>query len=228
MKKLSFLIVVGLVFLLYYVSPTEAVTPCARTVNLRHGYAVNNYGYNNYGYNNYNYVQEVNPVVVVGVPVANLGLPYYWSVGEELREDRVAAKAAALVKSEKPAKQEKSSPVRQPEAGVNLDFDLIGGEAAAQSKPVQNSSALDNQVLAIFKESCISCHKPGKAIRGILLLSQDGELHKDANPQTETKRRWKIYDSVFGGEGVSQMPKGGSLPDDKVETIRLWTRETMN
>lgn len=226
MKKLSFLALVCLVFLLYYVSPTEAVTPCARTVSVRHGYGYNgaNYGY---GYN-YNYVQEVNPVVVVGVPVANLGLPYYWSVGEELREDRVAAKAAALVQNKPKVAPKLDPPAQKGEAGVSLDFDLIGGEASAQTKPLVNATALDGQIHGIFKESCASCHKPGKTIRGIALLSPDGELFKDANPTAEAKRRWRIYDSVFGGDGVSQMPKGSPLPDDKVETIRLWTRETMN
>lgn len=38
---------------------------------------------------------DVSPVVVVGVPVSSLGLDYYYSVGDELREEVIADKVAA-------------------------------------------------------------------------------------------------------------------------------------
>lgn len=73
-------------------------------------------GYNSYGYGyNTTYTPtyaaptyeksyyDVSPVVVIGVPVTGLGLDYYYTVGDELREERLAnAVAARLQQSSSP------------------------------------------------------------------------------------------------------------------------------
>jgi mono/diheme cytochrome c family protein len=201
------------------------------------GYVNTNYGYG-YNYNQVQYHQQyaVNPVVVIGVPVSNLGVPYYWSVGQELREERIAERAANLVKNKQGnvTKQERTNgrPVstqpQQPSPGVILDFDLVSA-AASVSAPVQSPvgvSDLDAQVKAIFAESCIRCHKPGSARPGLQLLNADGSLFKERDWKAELQRREAVYDSVRGTEGVSPMPKNAEqLADDKIELIYLWLRE---
>ena len=181
-------------------------------------------------YNNYNYQQqyqqqyEVNPVVVIGVPVSNLGVPYYWSVGETLREEAIAQKAANIVIA-----SAKKQSVQQPkrEIGVSLDFDLIS--SSTPSSPATSPSNLDAQVAAIFNESCIRCHKPGASRPGIQLFNADGSLYKAPTWREELKRRQTVYDSISGEDGVSQMPKNAEqLDQEKQEIIYAWLREQVN
>lgn len=199
-----------------------------------YGYGYQNYGYG-YNYQNYHQVYEVNPVVVIGVPVSNLGVPFYWSVGQELREERIAEKAAALVNKNKDNSGQIQQVQRQqpqvapaPGPGVLLDFDLVGSEIAhqTQAQTPSISSELDSRVQKIFSDSCIRCHKPGSDKPALRLVNADGGLFKSLDWKDEFKRRQSIYDAVRGTEGVSQMPKNADqLNDESIEVIYLWLRE---
>ncbi len=83
MKRFALLL--GCLCLFAFVTSSEASNPY-------YGHGHNYYGYNGYAYpyyNNYNY-QNVDNVIVVGIPVQGLGLDFYYSVGDELREQRIA------------------------------------------------------------------------------------------------------------------------------------------
>lgn len=239
MKKFfaAFLVigVAGLCLLLSR-NQAEGVTPCFRTVSLRQNYGYNaGYGYAaNYGYQATNYQHYDQNVLIVGVPVSNLGVPYYWSVGDDLREDRIAKKTAEILRREskpvtgreprKPPSPDGGAQAKPADSPLPSRFDIIGGGG---DKPVV-AGKRDAEVLAIFETSCSSCHKPGKALKGITLLREDGQIFHEKNFAAEAKYRFRVYDSVFGGEGVNLMPKNASpLGNDKVETIRNWQRELM-
>ena len=198
-----------------------------------------NYGY---GYNGYhqNYYQAVNPVVVIGVPVSNLGVPYYWSVGDELREDRIAQKVSEKLKGgQAPAKTSQSNtrPAREvvapgPGPGILLDFDLVSGAVDRPYLPGEPSSKpgqiteLDQKVAGIFAKNCARCHKPGTDKPALRLLNADGSLYKPSDFKADLKHRQLVYDAVRGTDGVSSMPKNGEqLPDEELETLYLWLRE---
>lgn len=239
------------------VKPALAVEACGRTISLRqtYGYAQAVTHYNGYGhghntgyYNNGQYYDQ--NVLIVGVPVSNLGLPYYWSVGDDLREERIAQKTAEIIRksssggerggasgskgvtreTKKPAQA--SAPAKK--AGVNLfgapkeDQEENAGEDGGTDEVSIPATDTDKAVLAIFKESCANCHKPGKAIKGIALFTDDGELYHEKSIAKEIKSRFRVYNSVFGGPNVNLMPKNGSpLSNDKVETIRQWLSEVI-
>ena len=198
-----------------------------------YGHQQYNYGYHqNYGYN-YQTVYETNPVVVIGVPVSNLGVGYYWSVGAELREQRVAQLAAELVnKKQAPATKVQQQPTVAPAPGpgIALDFDLISSAVTEQPTAAPGQiTELDQKVQNIFSQSCSRCHKPGTEKPALKLLNADGSLFKALDWKTELQRRQLVYDSVRHTENVSAMPKNADqLDDESLETVYQWLREKAN
>ena len=223
MKKLA-LLAVGLALLLL------ALLAASPTPSSAGGYYHNGYYYQQQYYQQ-NYEYQVNPVVVIGVPVSNLGVPFYWSVGQELREERVAERAAALIQKSKPEAPRQTpapAPVKEPSAGVSLDFDLIAGTASSSAPVLGAETALDTQVKALLTQNCIRCHKPGNSKPGVQLFNTDGSLFKEHDWKAEVRRRESVYDSLRGTEGVSPMPKNAEqLADEKIELVYQWLREQM-
>lgn len=146
--------------------------------------------------------------LIVGIPVQNFGLNYYYSVGDELREERIAELVAKQLKLQ-------TAPVPTPSSSPIKD---------------NNQSPVDEQVLTIFTDSCIMCHTPGQSNPGVQLFNEDGSLFVDADPVAEMNRRWKIFDSTFGGDAqVPIMPKGQDpIPDEDIAVIRQWVRSYTN
>lgn len=146
---------------------------------------------------------------VVAVPVTTLALPYYYSVGDQLREDRLADAVAKRLAGKLPQPPE-------PKAG---------GKTVAPRTIVAESPQIDGQVQEIFAASCATCHAPGQAKAGLVIFAADGSLYVDPDPAAELVRRWRILDSVTGGPDVNFMPKNGEpLTVDEVDTVRKWMR----
>lgn len=233
MKRIIGLIFLIVLFVVLLNTPkVRAVGACNRTISLRqsYSYAVNNY--NGYGHN-YNYQYDQN-VLIVGVPVANLGTPYYWSVGDDLREERIAQKTAEILAKQKTNSGKEKAPSQQKPAPAK-QVNIFGSPKASEDSPeddgVQRVKFVDNEtdkaVLGIFKESCIQCHQPGKVLKGIKLLTEEGNLHHEDTVVKESKYRFRVLDSCFGGN-VNAMPKGAApLSNDKIELLRNWHREIM-
>jgi mono/diheme cytochrome c family protein len=142
--------------------------------------------------------QYVAPTIIFGIPVQNLGLKYYYSVSDNLDEERIAARVAEII-----AKR----------------------QAEQVNAPVVVQGDLDSRVLTTFQQNCASCHKLGKDTPGIQLFNADGGLFKDTDPAAEFERRWHIYDAVMHAEGVSPMPKGArDLSEAQKKDILEWVR----
>jgi hypothetical protein len=199
------------------------------------GYAGNCYGYNYgytyqqpyYNYNQYYYEKkEVNPVLVIGVPVTNLGLPYYYSVGADLREEALIEKITKTMKQQNliPQQQQATPAYNQVQQAAyeaqpqqaELVFNIIGGNAV-----VAQSDDLDKRVYAILDSNrCATCHKAGQSKPGgVQLFNSDGTLFKAQNPAIEKNRRKAVYDQI--AEGL--MPKNGKvIKGTDTEVLRKW------
>jgi hypothetical protein len=154
----------------------------------------------------------VAPAAVVALPVSSLGVPYYFSVGDYLREDKIAEIVTQRVTNRLAAGAGAVSPSTR------------AGNKPVAAAPSPTVTDLDNRVSSIF-QTCINCHKPGTAKAGVTLFAADGSLYQDANTGTEMVRRWRILDAVTGGPDVNFMPKNGNpLTDDEVDTVRKWLR----
>ena len=158
------------------------------------------------------YSQYVQQPIVIGVPVNQLGLGYYYSVGDQLREERIAELVSQRLQA-----QLKAAPVTAPPA---QPVTPEPPQPSVQPTP----TSIDAQVLEIFTNSCLNCHKPGANGPGVKLFNEDGSLFVD-EPSKELERRFKIWDVTFGGNVENKMPKGDSnLPDEEVEVLRQWVR----
>lgn len=101
-------------------------------------------------------------------------------------------------------------------------------EPVPAPEPTQppTESELDKAVFKIFIESCKNCHGPASAKAGLQLIGQDDDGTNWLN-DLSLEDRVKTYDRVAGiklkERGLKLMPLGGpALPDDQVETLRLW------
>jgi len=96
----------------------------------------------------------------------------------------------------------------------------------APPEPVGNGeeeykvTELDKRVYAIFNASCVRCHGDTKQDGGLALV-KGGALQL-----VDLVDRVEIYDRVLGvgleARGKAKMPKGGTLSDNDVESLRLW------
>jgi len=153
------------------------------------------------------------PAAVVALPVSSLGVPYYFSVGDYLREDKIAEIVTQKVTSRLAAG-----------AGAVAPATRAGNKPVPSAPAPASAPELDAKVQSIF-EACVNCHKPGTAKAGVTLFAADGSLYQDANTGTEMVRRWRILDAVTGGPDVNFMPKNGNpLTDEDVDTVRKWLR----
>ncbi len=129
---------------------------------------------------------------IITLPVAP---PYYYSVGHQDQVEKIADEVIKRFKKEFP------QPESEPEADREL-FKLFGKQRP--TKPVADAN-IDRQVLNIFDNTCVKCHKPGASKPGnIQLLTEDRQLFVNPEPKKEAARRRRVYESVESGE----MPKG--------------------
>lgn len=169
-----------------------------------YGYGYNGYVYPYYNYNHYNY-NTVDNVIVVGIPVQGLGLDYYYSVGDELREKRIADSVIRRLQVTQPRPQKQAEPTP---AQLSLaDFLTLGQKTRV--------GGLDEKVAEIFERSCLSCHKPGLKKDGFLLIDEGGGF-----VGTREFRR-AVYEAVKS----NAMPKGKPLDSRSKNTIREWAEE---
>lgn len=144
-------------------------------------------------------VVKVLETPIIAVPIVD----YHYAIGDEYRIKRIISE---VVQGQAPV-----SPA--PAQGGALDKGIFG--------TVGQSINLDSQVLAIFNESCIQCHKPGASKPGVQLFTEERGLFIGGDPSKERARRVRIVESVDEGD----MPKGGArLSEEKRRLLRKWAQ----
>ncbi len=134
---------------------------------------------------------------IIAIPVSSTGVSYYYSVGDEFVLRRIQAP--------------------QPQVTAN-HFNVMG--TGNNGKP---SGGFDTQVMNIFQQHCVRCHKPGLDKPGVALMNTNGTLYVIADVTKEFQRRSLVYNAVVHSEGVSPMPKGSDkLGPREIEIIRAW------
>jgi uncharacterized membrane protein len=140
--------------------------------------------------------------VVVGIPV---NPDYYYSVGQQASEQRIAAEVVKRLNAQDEAAQQ-SAPVSDPATAVpkpleRRSFSLVGAN-------------LGSQVRNILQANCIKCHKPGANRPGVALFAVNGQILTDD--------RAMVYEAVASGD----MPKGKkALSQSELDVIKRWAAE---
>jgi hypothetical protein len=157
----------------------------------------------------------VTPVPIIAVPVA----PYYYSVGDEIRD---RALADSIVQQLRATNANPLASAGGPLASTaSLDFRLMGASSAGGQS--RSGGELDGAVLGIFRNSCARCHKSGaNSPGGIQLLSGAGGMIALSDPSQERDRRRRIYESVASGS----MPKNGQpIEEQQKQLLQAWAEQ---
>lgn len=158
--------------------------------------------------------------IIIGHPVTDLGLKYYYAVKDpygspeevlseaeiEKLAERIAEKTASRVVSKLIDKLKNDIDNEKPS---NPDGNVPGGNA-------KDKQIIEAKVTAIFKNRCYNCHATEtKASGGYTLLTGD-VLNKFNREQ-----RWDIFDAV----DTQRMPMTGEpLTVQEIEDIRAYAR----
>lgn len=135
---------------------------------------------------------------IVGIPVSNLDVRTYYSVGDDLRAERIAEKVAENLKKEISELKDVVAQLREVQVQGRVSFDLL------------NPNARANQ---IFANSCLGCHKPGDVKVGMKLFSEDGTVNTG-----DFSHRERVYRAVV----ENRMPKGSKLSDEEKVVLLNW------
>lgn len=137
---------------------------------------------------------------IFGIPVST---PYYYSVNEVGKADRIAAQVVEILEA-------KFADDVEVEPKLDRDgFGLVG------------PAGDDAVVLGIFKVSCVRCHKAGSTKPGVILLAADGSLFSDPDAAREGIRRLRISESV----AEDRMPKNGHpLSAAEKAAVEAWSQ----
>lgn len=151
--------------------------------------------------------QIAQQVLIVGIPVESLGLPYYWSVGHEVNEERIIKGVYDKIKAEG----------KIPQSKIKSDNEITKDIFRLLPQKISLTN-LDKEVQGIFKKyNCNTCHKAGQSVPGIRLYDGNGGF--PVYSQEERERILKAVDSGY-------MPKNGdSLTDAEKDTIENWLNQ---
>lgn len=147
-------------------------------------------------------------VSVIGLPVANLGLRYYYSIRTELSEKELNRLKDKVIES--------------------LESDVPADETSTETEvPTPELREVDStEVEAILLTKCGSCHKADSDSGfQIVALNEDGE--SILNPELTKLDWWNIFDRVDGSHLPKDkiMPKNGDpLSQEYVNVIRNYVR----
>lgn len=251
---LSLIILVGISFLIL-IPTSNANPPCVSYYSTPTYYPPTTYYSTPTYYPTQTYVAptyvekknyDVSPVVVVGVPVSSLGLDYYYSVGDELREEVIADKVAARLSR---SRQEVTTTRTVTEKTPGFYIERSTQQAAVTSQAIQYQQTNQNvvtteigiedfnifreetqqvqgdyhaNITSLFSQACSRCHKQGRETPGSINLFSEA-----TNKDDEYSRRERVYNSVLPDEtGKAHMPKNGQpLNENDVNKIREWFRE---
>jgi hypothetical protein len=253
---LSLIISIGISFLIL-IPTSNANPPCVSYYSAPTYYSTPTY-YPTQTYVAPTYVEkknyDVSPVVVVGVPVSSLGLDYYYSVGDELREEVIADKVAArlsrtrqettttrTITEKTPGfyiERSQQTAVRGQETGVGRQ-----GTGVRYQESGQNviSAEIGIEAFNIFgEESRQEDYHSNTNVTSIFSQScnrchkpntdKPGSINlfsEAPNKDDEYSRRERVYNSVRPDEtGKAHMPKNGQpLNENDLNKIREWFRE---
>lgn len=163
------------------------------------------------------------------------GLDHYYSLGEKLKSEKQAENKSEVdyykgqielllkILAAKQGGAELPGPVAPAPAPVPVTPDeppvqpTIPEQAEGGEYKVTD---IDRKAFNIFKNACARCHGDTQQDGGLTLI-KGGALQL-----VDLVDRVEIHDRVNGvgleARGKAKMPKGGTLSDSDVETLRLW------
>lgn len=162
------------------------------------------------------------------------GVDHYYSLGEKLKSEKAVENKSEvdyykgqieLLLKILAAKQGGAEiPAPQPQPVPSNPELPPQGEPVPVPSPAEDGeykvTDLDKKVYNIFKASCVRCHGDTQQDGGLTLI-KGGALQL-----VDLVDRVEIHDRVNGvslaERGKAKMPKGGTLSDSDVETLRLW------
>ena len=162
------------------------------------------------------------------------GVDHYYSLGEKLKTEKQAENKSEVDYYKGQIELLLKILAAKQGNGGNVELPPVAPPAPvpAPETPVQPTipeqaeggeykvTDIDKKAFAIFKAQCARCHGDTQQDGGLALI-KNGALQL-----VDLVDRVEIHDRVNGvglaARGKTKMPKGGSLSDTDVETLRLW------
>lgn len=183
----------------------------AAAVNHYGGVSAFRGGYNNFYANQkiakFNFVQPY----AIGVPVAGLGLEYYWTVGEELNlENQVDDVVNGLAGNEEFI-DKLADKIAGKLGPVNTGTPNVGQVPSQPVAPTEPT--LEDKLLTVVNKRCQNCHKTGNPIgeKEVLLYGDDG-----LNPELSPKDWYLMLKYV---QWTDDLPKDFRMPKNAAEPL---------
>jgi hypothetical protein len=105
--------------------------------------------------------------------------------------------------------------------GVVCSAAAAGADKPADAKKI----TYDEHVLPIFKDKCVGCHNPDKMSSGLVLNNYTALMEGGASGQVVKPgdaEGSRLYKLVTHKEKPTMPPRSPMIPQDNLETIRLW------